>query len=210
MTFPVDKLGIINEALALTGNNLVNVEEDGSDEWNTTSAAYEAALPYAIESGDWKFATTVVTLNRQGTPTDPKFTDAYDKPPGLLHLIWVRLDDQPCSYAILDSQIVLSADSGVVTAKYVRAPDTTKVTPMFAMALRTFVISGIYRGLHEDNAEAEKMWKAGEGFLQLARTRSDQEQPKRAMFNSRIVASRRVRRPWPVTPSGWTGTGNPR
>lgn len=210
MTWPVDKLGVINDALALTGNTLVNVADDGSDEWNTTSAAYEAALPYCLEGGDWKFATTVATLTSTGVaPDDPAYADAYDKPAGLLHLIWVKLDDLPVVYVILDNQIVLNANEGTVTAKYVRAPDVTNVTPMFAMALRTFVMSGIYRGLHEDNGEANNMWKAAEGFLQLARTRSDQEQPKRAMFNSRISTTRRIRRPWPVTPGGWGGSGSP-
>jgi hypothetical protein len=33
--FPLDKLGTINSALLLTGDNKVNVADDGSDEWGT-------------------------------------------------------------------------------------------------------------------------------------------------------------------------------
>lgn len=196
MTWPCDKISIVNDALALTGNALVTVADDGSDEWNTCSAAYEAALPYCLEGGDWKFATIVAELTRAGDPTDPKFEDAYNKPAGLLHLIWVKVDDYPIDYQILDNQIVLNSGDGTVTVKYVQAPDITNVTPMFAMALRTFVMSGIYRGLHEDNGEANNMWKAGEGFLQLARSRSDMEQPKRAMFVGCLLRARSMRRPW--------------
>jgi hypothetical protein len=71
-------------------------------------------------------------------------------------------------------------------------------------------MSGIYRGLHEDPAEADKMWMAGEKMLQMARTRYDQQKPKRQFFNSRMAAARRVRRPWP--PNGlnnWGGSGGP-
>lgn len=229
MTWPIDKLQTINDALALTGNNLVNVADDGSDEWTVASIGYESALPYAIESKDWKFATVVAKLNNGvgvqspfsagfssgfgaggNAPSDPLFTNAYDKPPDCLHLIWVRLNDQPVVYQILAGQIVLNnASSQTVTAKYVRAPTPDKVTPTFAMGLRAFVMSALYRGLNEEVGEADKMWAAGEQFLRMAAYRSDQEQPKRAMFNSRMAASRRIRRPWPPVPSGWGGSGVP-
>ena len=58
-------------------------------------------------------------------------------------------------------------------------------------------------------AEADKMWQAGELYSQRARTRYDQQKPKRAFWNSRITAARRVRRPWPPSPVGWGGSGIP-
>ncbi len=76
-------------------------------------------------------------------------------------------------------------------------------------ALRTFVLAGIYRGLHKDPAEARQQEAAARMLLQEARTRSDQEEPKRAIFNQRITAARRVRKPFPVTPGGWGGAGWP-
>lgn len=225
--WPQDKVSLIQDACALTGNNIPNVADDGSDEWNTASAAYEAALPYAIEGHDWKFATTVATLERTGTPADDQFTDAYNKPPDLLHLIWVRLNltgdaqgETPVNYQILDNQIILNASGGtagdnisstpgVVTCKYVRSPDPTRTTPTFMMAMRAYVMSGLYRGLHEDVGEAARLWAQAEQFLAQARSRSDQEAPKRTIWNSRAAASRRIRRPWPPTPGGWSGTGTP-
>ena len=52
------------------------------------------------------------------------------------------------------------------------------------------------------------MWQAGMMMLQEARTRYDQQKPKRQFFNSRITAARRVRRPWPPTGTGNWGSGS--
>lgn len=209
--WPIDRLAIIQDACTQTGNNPPTVEEDGSEEWDHGSVAYEMALPYAIEARNWKFGTDVRVLTSTGVkPTDPLFDTAYAKPPDCLHLIWVRLADIPTIYQILDNQIVLNnTGNQVVTAKIVFAPTIDQVTPTFAMALRAFTASGIYRGLNEDTGSADKAWALGEHMLQTAATRSDQEQPKRAMFNSRMATSRRVRRPWPQTPAGWGGGGFP-
>lgn len=225
LDFPLDKLGIINHALAATANNMVNVADDGSDEWTAGSKAYDLAMPYLMETHGWTWSTIVATLAASPTaPTDDLYSTAYDKPSDLLHLIWVRLDDRPCVYDILANQIILNAlgvspgvvppagtTPGVVTIKYVSAngSDVQRATPTFNTALVYFVMAHIYRGYHEDPAEADKITQMAEALLQRARTRSDQEKPKRAMFNSRITASRRIRRPWPPVPTGWGSTGVP-
>lgn len=209
MIFAIDKLQVIQNACELTGDNVPIVAEDGSEEWAKASVAYEMALPYAIEGGNWKFGTKVVTLTPTGVvPTDTQFDTACAKPPDCLHLIWVMLNAAPVVYQILNNQIVLNAQGQTpITAKIVAAPTMDQVTPTFATALTSFVMSGIYRGLHENISEADKMWAKAESLLDRAKTRSDQEQPKRAMFNSRLTAARSVRRPWPREPSGWNGTG---
>lgn len=206
--WPIDKLSLVQDACALTGNNTPTVASDGSEEWEKGSIAYEAALPYAIEGRNWKFGTLVATLTPLPTPpSDPQFGTAYAKPSDLLHLIWVRLNDRAVVYQVLDNQIVLNNTGALaVTAKYVRAPTMDQVSPSFATGLRALVMSGIYRGLNEDTGAADRMWAFGEQLLQNAATRSDQEEPKRAVFNSRLAESRRTRRPWPRSP-GWTGTG---
>lgn len=235
MQWPVDKLTLINSGLALTGNNLVNVADDGSDEWNCCSPAYEAGLAIMMEDHGWGFATVVVP-NLAPSPTapnDPQWDTAYPLPGDLLHLIWVKINNdttEPTAagvpsqtlYDILQGQLVLNAQGGppppsppqtpsIVSIKYVSTTyaDVTNGTPLFVQALRSFVMSGIYRGLHEDTAEADKLWAAGEMYSQRARSRYDQQKPKRSMWNSRITASRRVRRPWPPSPGGWGGGGVP-
>ena len=223
--WPVDKLGVINSALSQTGDNTVNVADDGSDEWNVCSPAYERALAYMIESHGWSQATDVRILQpAANVPNDDQFDTAYPLPADLIFLIWVRISDLPCIWGLLNDQLVVNAKGGtasnpvlpgttpaVVTIKGVFSTnsDPTFSTPTFVVALTAFVMSGIYRGLHEDVAQAERMWNSGKALLQEAMTRHDQQLPKRSMFNSRISASRRIRRPWPVTPGGWGGTGSP-
>jgi hypothetical protein len=210
--WPVDKLSLINRALAQTGENTVNQADDGSDEWNTCSPAYETALGVMMEDHGWSFATDVRTIPPAvSPPSDDQFDTAYPLPADLVHLIWVRVNDMPCVYDLLAGQLVLNAQGGppppvppqtpaIVTIKGVfqTNADPSKGTPRFVAALEAYVIAAIFGGLKKqfDMADA-------------ARTRHDQQKPKRAMFNSRITASRRIRRPWPPVPSGWGGTGVP-
>lgn len=240
--WPIDKLGVINSGLSATGDNLVNAADDGSDEWNVCSPAYERGIGYAMESHGWGYAALVVTL--QPSPTPPQDTDwdtAYPIPTDCLHIIWLKINQDtadPVSqtqaqltlYDIMGTPngpvIVVNAQGGpppppagtvapaTITLKYISNSgalcDSTFGTPTLILALQSFVMSGIYRGLHEDPAEADKMWMAGERMLQMARTRYDQQKPKRQFFNSRMAASRRIRRPWPpIGNDNWGGSGIP-
>jgi hypothetical protein len=252
MTYPIDKLGLIVQALQQTGNNSPSAADDGSEEWNVASAAYESALEYMLDQGDWKQLTTVATLNATPVaPTDDEFDTAFAKPPDCIHVIWLRAnygnvsDDGffaggvPIPYQILTNQIVVNlfsepggaspppgTPSPTITMKYVSsappsglvdqngnplpgAPAPGNMLRTFFTALERFIFAGIYRGLNKDLTEARLQEQAARILLQEARTRSDQEQPKRAVFNSRITAARRVRRPMPETPPAWGGTGIP-
>lgn len=236
MTHPIDKLGLCNEALSLTGDDQIVTLGDGSAEDTVCSAAYEAGMEYMLDNHDWKQLTTVATLNSTGAaPTDSAFDTAFAKPSDCVHVIWVRINESggtggsnlPCVYQVLTNQIVVNLFNGgtaptttpIVTMKYVSSnvpisgKGTSDLGPFmlrtFMTALRQFVMAGIYRGLHKDLGEARIQEQAARALLAEARTRSDQEQPKRAIFNSRITASRRVRRPFPPVPTGWGGTGTP-
>jgi hypothetical protein len=70
-------------------------------------------------------------------------------------------------------------------------------------------MSALLSGLHEDFGAAMKARELAETLLQQAMTRIDQQQPKRAVFNSRAIGARIVRRPFINTPFGWGGTGVP-
>lgn len=227
--WPLSKLDTINSSLVSTGDNVVNQSDDGSDEWNVCSPAYDRGLSYIMESHNWGFATQVKTL--QPSPTPPQDTDfdtAYPLPADLVHLIWVKINQdtqdptnettaQMTLWDIMGTStgpvIVVNAQGGpppppantvapaIVTIKYLSnagaLTDSTNGTPTLILALQSFVMSGIYRGLHEDTVEGDKMWMAGEQLLQRARSRYDMQKPKRQFWNSRITAARRVRRPWP-------------
>ena len=80
-------------------------------------------------------------------------------------------------------------------------------TPTVVIVLQMFVMSGIYRGMKKDTAEADKLWTAGMAMLAQAKSRHDMQQPKRALFRSRMTLSRRTRRPGSPTPPGLGGNG---
>ena len=210
--FPLGKIEIINSALSQTGDNLVTVADDGSVEWNTCSPAYERGLAYMIESHGWAQATAVRTLQPDPTaPADIRFDTAFALPADLVHLIWVRVNDTPAQWDLLNNQLVVYAHGGTVTIKGVFSTnsDATFGTPTFVLALVCFVMSGIYRGMKKDVAQAERMWNSGKAMLNEAKSRHDMQKPKVAPFNSRMTAVRRGRKPWRNTPSGWGGSGSP-
>lgn len=237
MTWPVSKLDLMNEALLLTANNPVNTANDGSDEWQVGDAAYEAGIEFMLDDHNWNEITRIQTLNPlpspQGAiavPQDEVFDTAYAKPPDCIHIIWVRLGGLPTIYTITGGNIEITAISGssisnpappdavpgVVTCKYVsgdplgdQSAPAQRMCRTFMTALRLFTMAGLYAGLNEDLKAADATEEKAIAMLQRAKTRSDQDNPKRAMFNSRITASRRVRRPFPQVPTGWGGTGSP-
>lgn len=221
--WPLSKLEIINSALSQTGDNLINVAADGSDEWLTASPAYERALAAVSEDHPWSWLTDVRTLQPAAkAPDDDQFDTAYPLPADLVHLIMVRLNDVPCVWDIFNNQIVVNAQGGPpppspptkplpVTIKGIFSTnsDPTFATPGVVMALQYFVMAGIYRGMHEDGAEADKMLALANNILDRAKARHDMQKPKYAIFNSRFTAIRRSRKPWRQTPYGWSGTGTP-
>ena len=217
--FPLSKIDIINSALTLTGDNLVAVADNGSDEWNVASPAYERALAYIMESHNWGFAALVTVLQPSATaPPDTDWDTAYPLPSDLVFLIWAKLNDNTNSptspflnqltvYGIENVGgvpcLVINAQGGPpppqppltpaqCTIKYISnqgaLSDATNGTPTLILALQSFVMSGIYRGLQQDSVEGDKLWQAGVTLLQEARTRYDQQKPKRQFFNSRMTA----------------------
>jgi len=234
--WPLDKLDVINRALARTGDNLVAVADDGSDEWNVASPAYDDGLGYIMEGHDWGYATQTAVLTPSSTaPQDTDFDTAYPIPSDCIHILWVKINDNNPTisnvprltlYKIAGTPngpvIVINAQGGPpppdppvtpaqVTLYYISNAgalcDSTNGTPTLLLALEIFVMSGIYSGLHEDTVDGDKKWMAGEQMLQRARTRYDQQKPKRQFFNSRITAARRIRRPWPAIGINNWGSG---
>jgi hypothetical protein len=221
--WPLDKLAVVNAALAQCGSNPVATADDGSEEWKAASPAYELGLSVACESHDWNWLTEWRTLNPSpDAPADTYFDTAYPLPGDLVHLIMVRISDGPCNWTLLKGQLLVNAQGGPpapsppstpapVTIKGIFSTnsDPTFATPTVVAALQMYTMSGIYRGLKKDTAEAGRLFTAAEQMMARARTRHDMQEPRRAMFNSRARASRYMRRPWLQTPPGWGGTGSP-
>lgn len=219
MSWPTDKLDLIQKQCLLTGNTPPINANDGSDEWNVCDAAYEFAIEYMFDKYNWKQITRVRTLVSTGVaPEDDQFDTAYAKPQDCIHVIWVRYNDLPVVYQVLKNQIVINQGGGTAAAtiKYTSSDPLgdastaqAQMLRMFMTALGLFVQAGIYRGLHEDLGEARAREREAMAMVEEAAARSDQEEPKRAPFNFRSTAARRVRRPWPPVPTGWGSTGAP-
>jgi hypothetical protein len=227
--WPLDKLALINSALAQTSNNLVAASDNGSEEWEVCSPAYERSLAFIIEQHPWCWTRTMKTLvPAANIPADPQWDTAFNLPADLVHLIYARIENRPCIYQVMKgpdgspSQLCTNAQGGPpapippqvpapVTIAYISSDtsDLQNATPTLALALEQYVIAGIYRGLHEDAAMAMQQLKFAELTLARAQTRHDQQMPKRALYNSRMLAARRLRRPWPPVPGGWYGSGTP-
>lgn len=213
--WPKDKIGIINDALSQTGDNLVAVADDGSVEWNTCSPAFETGLAYCCESHPWSWLTDVRTLPPAvNKPNDVLFDTAYDLPDDLIHLILVRISNAPCVWGLLNNQLIVNAQGGppapsppatplAVTIKGIFSTNSDPAigsTPTVVVALQMFVMSGIYRGMRKDTAEAGRLFGAAKQMLEEAKYRHDMQNPKCAPFRSRITAVRRYRKPWRQMP----------
>lgn len=221
--WPLDKTAVINAALAQTGSNAVSSADDGSEEWKACSPAYELGLSVACESHDWNWLTEWRTLQPSPTaPADTYFDTAYPLPGDLVHMIMARINDAPCTWGFLNGQLLVNSQGGPpapsppvtpqpVTIKGIFSTnsDPTFATPTVVAALQMYTMSGIYRGLKKDAAEAGRMFAAAEAMMQRARSRHDMQKPRTAMFNSRAIAARFMRRPWLRRPPGWSGTGSP-
>jgi hypothetical protein len=233
--WPVDKLTLINRALVQTGDDPLTVLDDGSDRFIAASAGYEDGLAVLMEESNWGFATLVVQLPPLPTPPANNAWDTqYNLPGDLLHIVWVRVNQnttdpttsvlsQPTLWDIEAGKLVINAQGGppppsppltpaIAFLKYVSTtfgdPATPGTTPLFVRALTAYTMAGLYRS-RGDVAEAKESTQAAMVFSQQARTRYDQQKPKRQFRNSRILAARRVRHPWPpVGLDNWTGTGS--
>ena len=235
--FPLAKIDVINSALATAGDNNPVAVNDGSDEYNTASPAYDRWLAYIMATHSWGYATQVVVLTPSVTPPqDTDFDTAYPIPADCIQVIWVKINQSSPTLSNSPTLalwkiagtptgpvIVINAQGGPpppsppvtpaqVTLYYISNTgplcDIGNGTPIIVMALQQFVLGGIYQGLHEDMATANAEYQAARALLQEARTRYDQQKPKRQFFNTRITAARRIRRPWPAIGINNWGAGS--
>src|SRR5215831_8184369 len=134
--WPLAKLDIIDHALSVTGNNLVAVANDGSDEWNTASPAYDDAIAYMMESHSWGFAMLTVVLQPSPTPPqDQDFDTAYPLPADCVHVVWIKINQNVPSVSnspALTLWKIAGTPTGpviVVNSRGGPPPPATPVTP---------------------------------------------------------------------------------
>jgi len=190
-----DKLSLVSRCLLLKGQRQPVSEDDGTDEWNVCSAAYDTWFEAMLEDSEFKFSTEIAELTRTGDSPDEHYEDAYTLPTGCLHLIWVKIDDVPQEYRIVNNEILLSCETtDDVMAKFVQEADVADLSAMFKTALQEAVNAGIESGLKKDQATADRHLAKADMLLQRARTRGDQQEGKKALFITRHRTARQVRR----------------
>lgn len=193
----MDKLVIINNALAATGNNRVNVLNDPSDEYQTANPAFERALRFLTARHSWPFASTIELLVRAPDADNKsrRFREnGFRLPPNTLHVKEVFWDTAPLTdYEIIGSILSCRYDSEVY-ANVVMQVSEEKLHPMAEEILTLYVEAGCLRGLNEDFSEATRREQRAEALLEEARPHVDQQNPARNMYKSSIAAARRSRR----------------
>lgn len=206
----MDKLTIINRALFDSGNNILNVLDDGTDEAIGASVAFGRAVEDLISRHGWPFATKTAILQQVSTVDAPsqRFSFGYGLPAEALHLRgvfvnWPGADSvlRPYPerhYEVMGGIVYLGRSDtqvvpGSVAAEYIWAPPDAAWHPQAAEILTIMVTAGCLRGLNEDFVAAAGMDQKAEIRLGEARSRVDQQNPARNIYHSRIRSARHRR-----------------
>lgn len=190
----MDRLTVICDALQNTGNNRVNLEYDGSPEWQAAEPAYRRALQFLIPRHQWNFANTSAPLAGL-LPTSPHeiFEFAYVLPGDCLLVQNVFHDGRAVDdYEIVDQKVCSRFNTGL-TIKYVRAPLPGQWPLLFAELVTMKVEAYLLRGFNEDTDNARRRDADVEAMLEEVRSALDRQEPPRVIFRSRTAARRLAR-----------------
>lgn len=209
-----DKLTVVNRALMRTGNNPVDVADDGSDEWRVASMAFDDWAEQLYYNATFRFTTQIVTIStRVGDSGFPGMQDVYDKPADCLWISAVcraedaaqvmpqlahGMPDQDTrfpdfEYRLVNDQIHCVAPTGLLML-YVRMPRAGDPwSKGFQSALELYVQADILRGLNEDFTEAERRQARADKAIEFATSRDQNQEPRRVMFRSSVLERRRTR-----------------
>lgn len=196
----MDELEILNNALINTGNSILTVLNDGSDEWQAASRAFDRSLDDLISQHGWPFARKSADLVKAPDADNPsqEYDYAHRLPTDLLHLkrVFYTSGTQKIpttQYIVMGRLVCLNEISGVA-AEYIALPADTAWHPQAIEVLTIFVEVGCLRGLNEDFDEARR--RESDGLYKLSQVRQvvDSENPPRQAFQPRMSRIRRTRR----------------
>lgn len=195
----MDKLTTINNALINTGNSRVNNLYDSSDEYLVADTAFDRAIKLLTAMHSWPFATTFEDLVR--VPDDENLSKRYPNngfripsPPQVLHVKEIYYGNCLLTEYEVNGFILSCCFSDSISAKVVREAPGAIWHPMAEEVLTLMVEAGCLRGLNEDMTEARTRDQAAAAMLADARTRTDQQNPARNTYQSKVSQSRRTRR----------------
>lgn len=187
------RLQIINDALLATGNEPLNEEYDGSDEWRAADSAYRRSVMSLLSRHRWSFATKTGPLGGRlpATPSGHgRYSEAFAFPPDFLHLKGAFYCGAPfTAFEIVDQSFCCGQASGV-TIEYVRIPPDGQWPHGFLEVLAVDVEARLLRGLNEDLVSARSRDADVERMLGELRSLSDQQGGRRAVLRSRTMERR--------------------
>lgn len=193
----MDKLTILNNALRATGNNTLNVLNDGTDEYLVANGAFDRAVRFLTARHTWPFATTSDLLERipNSENKSRRFSrNAFRLAPNTLHVKEVYWGTTPLTdYEIIGNVLSCNYGSEVYAMSVKEAPEE-RWHPLAEEILTIYVEAGCLRGLNEDFSEATRREQRAEGLLEEARPLNDQQNPARNIYKSKIAAARGRRR----------------
>lgn len=198
----MEKLTVLNDALLATGNNRLNVLNDGTDEWLVANQAFDRAVRDLASRHNWPFGKATADLVPADTDDNPSkvHSVAYLLPTDVFHLVRVLVSvdgdsNDPAQledYEMIGRYLCSDYDSGL-SIEYMTTPADAAWHPQAAEILTTYVEAGCFRGLNEDFVEADKALVRAESRLIEARPRVDRQNPVQNAYNTSIKAARRSR-----------------
>jgi hypothetical protein len=131
MTSP-SKLSVVNEALRALGvKSLVTLTDDVEARYVMVDEAYDTALDYVLERGDWHFAAKdVAPAADLVTPALPSYEYVFDKPGDWIKTVrvYVIQDGEPYDIDFQDYEGHLHANESVIRLRYLRNTATDVAT----------------------------------------------------------------------------------
>lgn len=198
----MSRISVIRECLILTGNNLYGAVDDGSPEWEVSTAAFTAACRWLLDEHNWNFAKEISgeiepdvdSSDEIIAPSDPNFEFRFSRPDDALHVLKVMGSDgsKVDDYRIVGNKIFANVEAALV--EYIVEPDTDDWPGLFTKAITHAVMGGIYRGLNKDPQAAQREEIMAERTIGKSRPRTDLQEPGKVKFTSTLATSRSRRR----------------
>lgn len=189
----MDMLTTVNEALVLTGNAPVTLN-DGSDEWIFIATAWNAVINDLISVHNWPFAKYQTDLVLGAGDESDKYDYGHNLPDAVVSLRSVFVDGYlTTEYELIGRTVYLDANSGV-SIEYIAMPEDEDWHPQTTRVLRTMLMAACYRGLNEDISAADNMDRNVEFFLSQARAIVSAQNPGRRLHRGAATEARQVRR----------------
>lgn len=195
------RISVIRQCLTLTGNNMYGSVDDGSPEWDISTAAFDAGVEWLLDEHDWNFATELQEIDADVTaaavviaPVDPNYTYRHSRPDDALHIVRVMDEDggKTDDYRIVGNKIFANLET--ILVEIIVEPDPDDWPGLFLKALKHSVMAGIYRGLNKDAQAAAREDAVAERLIGKSRPRSDMQEPGKVRYTSTLVTSRSRRR----------------